>query len=149
MNASCSVSKPFIVFGISEGKTKFLENLSHSLNKTNSKTAFGWFAKISFSNHYYNSHIAFWHDFGDNLKFKLNSQLTTIGDFAFYESGLTSIEIPASVTHIGWNAFANNTSLVNIVFKGTVEEWNTIEKASAWDAGVSKVVCTDGTITLE
>ena len=35
-----------------------------------------------------------------------NSQVTSIGEYAFQESGLTSIEIPSSVTKIGRDAFA-------------------------------------------
>ncbi|MCR4602644.1 MAG: leucine-rich repeat domain-containing protein [Prevotella sp.] len=42
------------------------------------------------------------------------SGVTTIGDFAFQESGLTSITIPANVTSIGSSAFSGCTSLATV-----------------------------------
>ena len=67
-----------------------------------------------------------------------------------WNESLQSITIPASVTSIGSWAFYYNLSLFNITFKGTVEQWNTIEKADNWDelAGNYNIYCTDGMICL-
>ena len=48
--------------------SKKTQNIFCSLIKAKVKTAFGCFGKNLSSKHYYNSHIAFWHDFGDNRK---------------------------------------------------------------------------------
>ena len=51
------------------------------------------------------------------VTFAENSQLTSIGDDAFYRcSGLTSITIPSSVTSIGSSAFGGCTGLTSITF---------------------------------
>ena len=51
------------------------------------------------------------------ITFAANSQLQTIGGFAFiYCTGLTSITIPDSVTSIGNNAFNGCTSLTTVTF---------------------------------
>jgi len=48
----------------------------------------------------------------------LGSDLTLIGEFAFSETGLTSIVIPASVASIGWGAFNSSPHLTSVLFKG-------------------------------
>ena len=47
--------------------------------------------------------------------------VTTIADFAFYQRYLLK-----SITYIHENAFKNYTSLKDIYFTGTEEEWNNI-----------------------
>jgi hypothetical protein len=44
------------------------------------------------------------------------SSLTTIGEYAFYSSGLLSIAIPGSVTSIGSDAFDSARSLASVTF---------------------------------
>ena len=61
----------------------------------------------------------------DNLAtvtFAEGSQLTSIGTSAFKNTGLTSIEIPASVTSIGNNAFISCSNLASM----TVADGNTV-----------------------
>ena len=49
--------------------------------------------------------------------FEENSQLTTLGYYAFKDcTSLTSIEIPNSVTSIGYRVFENCTSLASVTF---------------------------------
>ncbi len=86
---------------------------------------------------------------------EIPSSVTSIGSRAFYGcSGLTSIEIPSSVTSIGYSAFSNCRSLESI----TVESGNTvyhsagnciIETASkTLIAGCkASVIPTDGSVT--
>ena len=74
-----------------------------------------------------------------------------ISDYAFIHcSGLTSITIPDSVTSIGGFAFYN-CGLTSITFNGTIAQWNAISKGSDWKGGVPsacKVICTDGEIPI-
>ena len=46
--------------------------------------------------------------------------ITTIGDRAFINTGLTSVTIPASVTRIGDYAFSGCTGLTSVTFHGTI-----------------------------
>lgn len=98
--------------------------------------------------------------------------VTRIGEYAFYLcSGLTSVTIGNGVTSIGKGAFdhcdtlssatigygvtsigdyafRNCTELTNVVFNGTIEQWNAISKGSKWNenAGFKTVQCIDGIV---
>ena len=67
------------------------------------------------------------------VTFAAGSQLTSIGDFAFYycNNSLNTITIPASVTSIGSSAFSNCKSLATVTF-ATGSQLTTIEN-SAFD----------------
>ena len=65
-----------------------------------------------------------------------------IGYYAFYKrENLTSVTIPASVTGIGRDAFSNCTSLAEVTYLGTEEQWNAIE-------GIDKSGLSGKTITF-
>ena len=77
--------------------------------------------------------------------------VTSIGDYAFRNcTSLSSIVIGNSVTSIGIETFWNCPSLTSITFKGTVEQWNNINKYSDWnwEFPATYVQCTDGQVTL-
>ena len=84
------------------------------------------------------------------------NSVTRIGDSAFaYCRGLTSITIPDSVTLIGERVFSGCTGLQTITFDGTISQWKSIEKIPYWNEkwnndipNTCKVVCTDGTISI-
>lgn len=61
---------------------------------------------------------------------------------------LTKITIPSSVTVIGNGAFSYCTTLKTIVYNGTKEQWNAIEKKPNWNSntGTYTIYCTDGNI---
>ena len=56
-----------------------------------------------------------------DITFEPNSQLKTIGSFAFSSSGITSIKIPSSVERIGCDCFNNCRNLKEIIFESNVE----------------------------
>lgn len=61
---------------------------------------------------------------------------------------LERITIPVGVSYIGECAFNGCESLCEIVYGGTTEQWNAIEKEDGWNYGTKDftVVCTDGNI---
>lgn len=81
---------------------------------------------------------------------KLPNQITCIPTncFAICQS-LNTISIPKSVTKIESKAFAFCCNLQCIVYEGTVDEWEKIEKAKDWmfdSKLLHKIKCKDGTM---
>ena len=75
--------------------------------------------------------------------------VTSIGYEAFYYcSNLTSVTISDSVTSFAFEAFRGCSNLTTINYEGTMEQWNSIEKADSWDKFIDSytVHCTDGDI---
>ncbi|WP_298534915.1 leucine-rich repeat protein, partial [uncultured Treponema sp.] len=66
-------------------------------------------------------------------------------------SGLTSVEIPSSVTSIGEAAFDDCRKLQTINFTGSIRQWNRISKEISWSYGIPATVvhCTNGDVSLE
>ena len=61
------------------------------------------------------------------------TSLTSIGEFAFRDcSGLTSITLPSSLTSIGGQAFYGCNSLETLEYKGTIEQWLSIDFGIFW-----------------
>ena len=69
-------------------------------------------------------HIAGKAFYGDTelKQYTIDSNITSIGDFAFARSGLTNIEIPNGVTHIGMGAFYHCDDLATIKVPSSVKE---------------------------
>ena len=108
----------------------------------------------------------------DYSSYTIHSDTKVIADYAFESCWrLTKIEIPdgvnigegafwsctalttvtmGNVESIGGGAFASCTALTEIVFKGTMEEWNAVYKGDSWCYQVSaaEVVCLDGTVAI-
>ena len=73
-------------------------------------------------------------------------ELAFAGDFA-----LETVVLHKGITQIGLQAFCDNPRLEKIIFWGTLEEWEAIEKCSPWVSSDTDIVlvCTDGTKTIE
>ncbi len=68
-----------------------------------------------------------------------------------YLSTLTKVIIPSSVTKIANRAFYKyRPSDIGIIieYKGTIEQWNAIEKGYEIVSGTATVICTDGEVLL-
>lgn len=76
----------------------------------------------------------------------ISNSITRIGNMTFYNCGIVNITIPNSVRFIDNQAFGSS-NLTEIIFNGTVEQWNAIEKNAHWCEGRTiEVICTDGSI---
>ena len=69
-------------------------------------------------------------------------------------SALTSVTIGDNITIIGSYAFRSCTSLAEIIFHGTEEQWNNIEKGTDWDYKAGEYTVQyhdydDGVVTTE
>lgn len=67
---------------------------------------------------------------------------------AFKGCGVTSINIPASVTEIETFAFLDCVLLQEIRYEGTREQWLLIEKDRSWDSNTGDyiIICSDGVL---
>lgn len=72
--------------------------------------------------------------------------MTELGHMAFFRcTSLKSIDIPDSVTRIGFEAFEGCASLEEVLHTGTKEEWAAVKKEANWKAGVParKMTCAE------
>lgn len=79
----------------------------------------------------------------------LQRYILSVGDRAFADSpDLTTVTLTYGLEYIGAEVFSGCTSLEKVVFFGTVEDFNAIEKAQNWDAGHTGYIieCVDGNI---
>ena len=72
------------------------------------------------------------------------STVTKIAQAAFRLATLTSLTIPVSVTSIG-NYIIQDSAVTKIVYEGTAEQWEAVEKTKYWNMGKTdvEVVCSD------
>ncbi len=87
----------------------------------------------------------------NNFNVILKAGTVGIADNAFANcTGLSSIELPDSVTNIGSWAFAGCEKLIHISYNGTKAQWELISKTLNWDYNLPAscfISCTDGAIT--
>ncbi len=74
-----------------------------------------------------------WYHLIDNIvKVEIAEGVSTISDYSFLNySKITSIELPKSLTRIGY-AFANCYYLADVYYAGSESKWNALSKASTW-----------------
>ena len=78
----------------------------------------------------------------------LPNSLKTLRTGVFRSSGLTSLTIPNSITHIMGLICYDTTALTHIAFDGTIAEWEAIWKDEVWKGYISTISCTDGLINV-
>ena len=78
----------------------------------------------------------------------LPTSLKTLRTGVFRSSGLTSLTIPNSITHITGLICYSNTALTHIAFDGTIAEWEAIWKDEVWKGDISVIYCTDGLVSV-
>ncbi|MBR3403148.1 MAG: leucine-rich repeat protein [Parasporobacterium sp.] len=67
-----------------------------------------------------------------------------IGDYAFESSGIRTVQLPSSLTHIGVGAFSGCSSLTTIYYNGTWDQWDEIEIDVNNDMlSLVKIICSD------
>lgn len=77
--------------------------------------------------------------------------ISTIKDWAFSSlKSLTKVTIDNSVTSIGHTVFFYCPNLTEIIYNGTVEQWNNIEKNQYWQEQIAadKVICSNGEVSI-
>ena len=78
--------------------------------------------------------------------------VTSLSEYVFnYASGLHDLYLPSTFVYIGYGVFDNvESASVVIHYNGTMEEWAdvSISTYANFEAVVTQVICTDGTITI-
>lgn len=62
----------------------------------------------------------------------MGNRVTTIGEIAFRDCSIKAIRIPASVNYIGYTAFDYHTTLEDIYYGGSLDQWNKIPSVSSY-----------------
>ena len=82
-----------------------------------------------------------------SVTFESGSQLTNIGEYSFYDTGLTSITIPSGVTSIEESTFASNENLTSVTFESGSHLTN-IGKEAFYNAGLISITIPSGVTTI-
>lgn len=80
------------------------------------------------------------------------NSVSAILDCAFaYNPYLTEIFIPKTVEFIDYGVFKESVNISTLVYEGTINEWQSIEKDHKWneDSPNYTIICTDGTIAMD
>lgn len=65
--------------------------------------------------------------------------ITEIKYSAFYYcKSITSVTLPSGIERIGFEAFVGCNNVNDITFRGTKEEWNSLQKDSLWNGEIGK-----------
>lgn len=81
----------------------------------------------------------------------LSEGIKQIAQYAFYEcKNLEELVLPSSLESLN-GIFYNCSKLKSINYRGTVEQWNSIEFSNEWSYGssVSTIVCSDGVVSVQ
>lgn len=74
-------------------------------------------------------------------EYEIPDNIKIIGSCAFQSSGLKKIKIPKSVVEIKTYAFYDCYPNLKIIYEGSIEDWNNIEKALAIGISSDQVQC--------
>lgn len=82
---------------------------------------------------------------------KIPDHITTIENSSFRSSHIIGVDIPVSVTHIGFAAFWDCDKLTYVGYSGTKEQWHKLvpDRATCFDMDRNIIVtCSDGQIVM-
>lgn len=82
------------------------------------------------------------------IDFQENSELVTIGDYAFSETSIMEISIPSSVTEIQYGAFSFCKKLKSVIFPET-SKLKVIEKAVFYNSSIKNIWIPSGVEIIE
>ena len=83
---------------------------------------------------------------GNMINFASNKGYPWYSEIIF----ITKIKIYEGIQLIGTSAFRGGTSINEIIYEGTMEQWNAIRKGNSWNSGIrtTLVICSDGVVSL-
>lgn len=95
-----------------------------------------------------------------NPSYRQEALITTIGldlesNYGAFENmtNLRTVLIPKTIKSIKTKAFKNCSSLKQIYYFGTIDEWKSVSRDNGWHEGIpattTKVICFDGTADLD
>lgn len=88
----------------------------------------------------------------------IENGITSIGEYTFPYMTLNNIHLPDSIEYIAANAFINcnnsSSDSITIIYKGSIEQWNSIKKEENWcdehsKSSIKTIKCSDGEILLQ
>lgn len=87
-------------------------------------------------------------DFGDKSRIRavvIEEGISSIGSTAFYAcQRLRRVTLPRSITQVGRNAFYNCFFLTEVIYAGTLAEWEAVSFSGNSGLGTALVRCSDG-----
>lgn len=83
-----------------------------------------------------------------------NNIVCICGECFYYCQSLSRFRLPKTLKYIGQNAFMCYKTITNIIYDGTITEWDSIIKDNKWFSKSNtnqalKVTCSDGIINVE
>lgn len=83
-----------------------------------------------------------------------NNIVCICGECFYYCKSLSQFRLPKTLKYIGQNAFMCYKTITNIIYDGTITEWDSIIKDNKWFSKSNtnqalKVTCSDGVINVE
>ena len=83
-----------------------------------------------------------------------NNIVCICGECFYYCKSLSQFRLPKTLKYIGQNAFMCYKTITNIIYDGTITEWDSIIKGNKWFSKSNtnqalKVTCSDGVINVE
>lgn len=88
----------------------------------------------------------------------IEKYVTSIGDYALAGNEIAQLSLSGSINHIGEGFVFECSDLKNIIYDGSADSWQAINKADGWDKGASEFTITvaseyknvtDGTYNLD
>lgn len=136
---------------LGESKELNVDNVSFVGEDAFASTSFSYGTLIFRAPNVEISEAAFWYSSIRAISFASETSLT-IGMQAFFNcSSLTSLTFPVSIANLPRLIVKGASSLTNINYAGTMEQYNALSKYETWASGCAAtyIHCSDGNVTLK